>query len=115
MSARSPLVATLLLILTLIASGLGTRSAYGSPPGPIDSSDRPATRSLTQRWIVRLAESPLAQAPGASPEFAVSALRAPTTGRLRAGLTPDLRRAEAAGAGEIPALQHCLGYQGVED
>jgi subtilisin family serine protease len=83
MSARSPFVATLLLILTLIASGLGTRSAYGSPPGPIDSSDRPATRSLTQRWIVRLAEPPLAQVPGSSPEFAVSALRAPTTGRLQ--------------------------------
>lgn len=83
MAARAPFVATFLLVLAILASGVHNTPVYGSPPGPIQTSDRPATGSVTQRWIVRLADPALAQLPAAPPEFATASLRSPTTGRLQ--------------------------------
>ncbi|MEO7911752.1 MAG: hypothetical protein ABIV47_19065, partial [Roseiflexaceae bacterium] len=69
MSKRPSLLAMLLLALTVIALSSHPASAAGGPPGPFQTADRVPTRSVSDRWIVRLNDPPLAQARGISPGF----------------------------------------------
>ncbi len=83
MSARQTRIAIVWLVLAVIASPWLIAPAYGAPPGPVQRSDRPGTRSISERWIVRMQAPPLAQLPGSAPEYAVASLRSATTGKLR--------------------------------
>ncbi len=83
MSIRLPRAATLLAVVLVLAALNVFTPAYGALPGPQDRTDRPATRSPAPRLIVRLNGLPLAQVPGSAPEFAVSAFRSATTGKLQ--------------------------------
>ncbi len=70
MSTRPSRLATFLLLLALVvpvAQAAPVYGAPGGPPGPTQSTDRPSTRAVPERWIVRLAGPPLAQAPGVAP------------------------------------------------
>src|SRR5688500_3056689 len=83
MSKRPSLLAMLLLALTMIALPSQPASAAGDPPGPIQTADRTATRSVSDRWIVRLNDPPLAQARGVSPGFVTMALPTTAAGKLQ--------------------------------
>src|ERR671937_817740 len=87
MLKRPSLVATLLLLLTLLAPSVQAAPGNGTPiiwpPGPIQTADRPPTRSITERWIIRLTDPPLAQAPGISPSFAALSLGSPASSKLQ--------------------------------
>ncbi|MFL5802001.1 MAG: S8 family serine peptidase, partial [Roseiflexaceae bacterium] len=87
MSTRASRLATLFLLLALVVPVAQAAPAYGAPvtwpPGPTQSADRPATRSVPERWIVRLADPPLAQAPGLAPGFAAMAQGTPSGNRLQ--------------------------------
>src|SRR5215211_7637898 len=86
MSIRPSRLATLLLLLALvvpIAQAAPVYGAPGGPPGPTQSADRPATSAVPERWIIRLAGPPLAQAPGVAPEFAAMAQGTPAGNRIQ--------------------------------
>lgn len=83
MSKRPSLLAMLLLALTVIAFSSHPASAAGGPPGPFQTADRTPTRSVSDRWIVRLNAPPLAQAPGISPGFVAMALGTTANGKLQ--------------------------------
>ena len=83
MFKRPALLVTLLLALTVIALPSQLASAAGGPPGPIQTADRNSTRSVSDRWIVRLNAPPLAQARGISPSFVALALGTTATGKLQ--------------------------------
>ncbi|HEY3228945.1 MAG TPA: S8 family serine peptidase, partial [Roseiflexaceae bacterium] len=87
MLKRPSLVAMLLLSFTLLApngqAAPANRAPIDWPPGPIQTADRPPTRSVTERWIVRLTEPPIAQAPGISPSFAALSIGSPAGGKLQ--------------------------------
>jgi subtilisin family serine protease len=84
MLKRPSLAVTLLLLLSLIGQVAPVQGApVPWPPGPVQTADRPATRAITERWIVRLAEPPIAQAPGIGSGFAASASGAASGGRLQ--------------------------------
>src|SRR5689334_19073268 len=81
---RSP--AALLLVALLVFGGLSTPALAATPswpPGPTQSADRVPTRSITERWIVRLADPPIAQAPQAAPGFSIQTVGAASGGRLQ--------------------------------
>src|SRR5438046_6967076 len=87
MFKRPSLVAMLVLALTVIvlpaqaASNNGGPSSW--PPGPIQTADRTPTRSVSDRWIVRLNDPPLAQARGSSPGFVAMTLGTTADGKLQ--------------------------------
>src|SRR4051794_5684065 len=83
MSKRPSLLAMLVLALTVIAFSSHPASAAGGPPGPFQTADRTPTRSVTDRWIVRLDAPPIAQARGISPGFAAMALGTAANGKLQ--------------------------------
>src|SRR4051812_48698687 len=87
MFKRSSLLATLMLVLAALALPAQAASnqggVAGGPPGPIQTADRIPTRSVSDRWIVRLAAPPLAQAPGISPGFATMAAGTTANGKLQ--------------------------------
>ena len=83
MFKRSSLLTTLVLALTLIALPAQAASNPGGAPGPIQTADRTPTRSVSDRWIVRLNDPPLAQAPGVSPGFVALALGTTANGKLQ--------------------------------
>src|SRR5690606_1549618 len=58
-------------------------SAPGTPPGPTQSSDRVGSSAVPERWIVRLTNPPLAQAPGMVAEYAAMAEGNLASGRLQ--------------------------------
>jgi subtilisin family serine protease len=73
----------LLILLGLVGQAAPVYAApFGWPPGPIQTADRPPTRSITERWIVRLADPPLAQAPDIGSGFASLTLGPESGGRL---------------------------------
>src|SRR5512143_295935 len=66
---KRPSLVVVLLLALLTSGGLAVPAGatpISWPPGPIQSADRAPTRSITERWIVRLADPPVAQAPGIS-------------------------------------------------
>src|SRR5262245_54830298 len=83
---RKRLVLAITLLLAMLAPAVHAAPArivaFPWAPGPIQTADRMATQQVAERWIVRLAEPPLAQAPLARPDFAVFALGSPEVGRL---------------------------------
>src|SRR6266487_159713 len=87
MLKRPSLLAMLLLSFTLLAPSGQAAPVYGAPinwpPGPIQTADRPPTRSVTERWIIRLTDPPIAQAPGISPSFAALSIGSPAGGKLQ--------------------------------
>jgi minor extracellular serine protease Vpr len=87
MSMRASRLATLLLLLALVVPVAQAAPARGGPvnwpPGPTQSADRQGARTVPERWIVRLADPPLAQAPGLSPSFAALAQGTPSGNRLQ--------------------------------
>ncbi len=87
MFKRPSLIAMLLLALTVIALPAQAASNQGGPvigpPGPIQTADRTPTRSVSDRWIVRLNDPPLAQARGISPGFATMTLGTTANGKLQ--------------------------------
>src|SRR6266508_5509615 len=99
MFKRPSLIAVLLLALTVIALPAQAASNYGGPvigpPGPIQTADRTSTRSVSDRWIVRLNDPPLAQAPGISPGFVAMALGTAANGKLQLD-SPAARQYRAA-------------------
>src|SRR6476659_7777115 len=83
MFKRSSLLATLLLALAVIALPAQAATNPGGAPGPIQTADRVPTRSVSDRWIVRLGAPPLAQAPGVSPGFVTMAVGTTANGKLQ--------------------------------
>src|SRR5215212_11947998 len=87
MFKRPSLLAVLLLALTVLAlpaqAAANNGGPSGTPPGPIQTADRIPTRSVSDRWIVRLAAPPLAQAPGISPGFVALAQGTTANGKLQ--------------------------------
>ena len=71
MSGRLPRLVVLLLLVALAVPGAAAAPGPGSrpklsklPPGPVQTSDRPKTKPVNQRWLVRMQDPPLAQAGG---------------------------------------------------
>src|SRR5215210_7674113 len=99
MFKRPALLAVLLLAFTVIALPAQAVANNGGPstwpPGPIQTADRVPTRSVTDRWIVRLAAPPLAQAPGVSPGFVAMAQATTPNGKLQLN-TPAAQQYRAA-------------------
>jgi subtilisin family serine protease len=83
MFKRSSRLMVLLLALAMLALPTHPASAAGGPPGPIQTADRTPTRSVSDRWIVRLNDPPLAQARGISPGFVAMALATAPNGKLQ--------------------------------
>jgi len=87
MLKRPSLVAMLLLSFTLLAPSGQAAPVYGAPidwpPGPIQTADRSPTRSVAERWIIRLTDPPIGQAPGISPGFTALSLGGPAGGKLQ--------------------------------
>ncbi len=83
MFKRPSLIAMLVVAITLIALPAQAASNPGGVPGPIQTADRVPTRSVSDRWIVRLNAPPLAQARGISPGFVALALGTTANGKLQ--------------------------------
>src|SRR5262245_34179185 len=73
---------SLVTVLLLVVLAPSVQAAPIGPPGPIHSTDRRPTRTVAERWIVRLADPPIAQATGTSPGFAAMSSRS-AAGRLQ--------------------------------
>lgn len=92
MSTHPAMIRTLLLMLAalLISPVQAARTPAPAPgrqfrlggPGPTYTSDRPGTRAVAERWIVRLKTPALAQAPDAPPDFSAASVRSTANGRL---------------------------------
>ncbi|HEU5099764.1 MAG TPA: S8 family serine peptidase, partial [Roseiflexaceae bacterium] len=84
---RKRLVPAFMLLLLLLTPTTQAAPAqigpFPWPPGPSQAADRVATRQVPERWIVRLADPPLAQAPIAGSNYAVFALDTAPTSKLQ--------------------------------
>src|SRR3712207_5173757 len=87
MSARLPRLLSLMVLLSLVAAPGALAAPRSAPlagdrtipaPGPMKTADRKGTRPVPQRWIVRLQDLPLAQAPGNVPGFTTKSMRSPS-------------------------------------
>lgn len=81
--SRSVTVVLLVLLALPLANVTPLYSAPGTPPGPTHSSDRVGNSAVPERWIIRLTNPPLAQAPGMIAEYATMALGNQASGRLQ--------------------------------
>ena len=101
MFKRPSLLAVLLLALVVIVlpaqAAANKAGPSGTPPGPIQTADRVPTRSVSDRWIVRLNNPPLAQAPGISPGFVAMAQGTIPRNALTAEVIRQLRNLRHAG------------------